>query len=107
MINAVNEVTRERAQSFLQSDHIRQIVAAYESFDDIEDFSKAVSLDEVTSQDFNLSIPLYVRADGSTDDDDQDKNDLSNSVSDWKHASKGFRDSVKLMLGAFEENAIG
>ncbi len=33
-INAVNEVTRERAQSFLTDDHIERIVAAYEKFKD-------------------------------------------------------------------------
>ena len=31
-INAVNEVTRERAQSFLTDDHIQRIVTAYQAF---------------------------------------------------------------------------
>src|SRR4249919_3725428 len=37
-INAVNEVTRERAQSFLTDDHIARIVQAYEAFKDEPSF---------------------------------------------------------------------
>src|SRR5271156_137528 len=38
-INAVNEVTRERAQSFLTDDHIERIVQAYEKFTDAPGFA--------------------------------------------------------------------
>jgi type I restriction enzyme M protein len=43
-INAVNEVTRERAQSFLTDAHIRRIVKAYEAFRDEPDFTRVVGL---------------------------------------------------------------
>jgi type I restriction enzyme M protein len=33
-VNAVNEVTRERAQSFLTEDHIQRILRTYERFVD-------------------------------------------------------------------------
>ena len=36
-INAVNEVTRERAQSFLTDDHIERIVDVYQRFKDEPD----------------------------------------------------------------------
>jgi type I restriction enzyme M protein len=39
-INAVHEVTRERAQSFLTSDHIQRIVSAYETFQDEPGFAR-------------------------------------------------------------------
>ncbi len=39
LINAVNEVTRERAQSFLTDDHIKRIVRAYEQFKDEPGFT--------------------------------------------------------------------
>ena len=39
-INAVNEVTRERAQSFLTDDHIERIVKAYEKFKDEPGFTR-------------------------------------------------------------------
>jgi type I restriction enzyme M protein len=60
LINAVNEVTRERAQSFLTHDHIERVVGAYRKFKDEPGFTRAVSMEEIRAKDFNLSIPLYV-----------------------------------------------
>lgn len=59
-INAVNEVTRERAQSFLTDDHIERIVAAYRDFRDEPGFTRVATLEEIRANDGNLSIPLYV-----------------------------------------------
>lgn len=56
-------VTRERAQSFLTEEHISKIVDAYRNFDDRAGFSRVVSTDRVRDHHFNLSIPLYARAD--------------------------------------------
>ena len=60
LINAVNEVTRERAQSFLTDDHIERIVQAYEQFKDEPGFTRVATLEEIRAKDGNLSIPLYV-----------------------------------------------
>ena len=60
-INAVAEVTRERAQSFLEDDHIEKIVRAYADFTEAPGFSHAATLAEIRSHGANLSIPLYVR----------------------------------------------
>ena len=43
-INAINEVTRERAQSFLTDDHIEHIVKAYEDFTDESGFARVATL---------------------------------------------------------------
>jgi type I restriction enzyme M protein len=59
-INAVNEVTRERAQSFLTDEHIGRIVKAYKVFKDEPGFTRVVGLEEIRAGDGNLSIPLYV-----------------------------------------------
>jgi len=45
-INAVAEVTRERAQSFLTDDHLRRIVDAYHAFEDVPGFARVASTDE-------------------------------------------------------------
>src|SRR5262245_31330615 len=50
-INAVNEVTRERAQSFLTDEHILRIVAAYLNFQDEPGFTRAVKVEEIMQQD--------------------------------------------------------
>lgn len=62
LINAVNEVTRERAQSFLTEAHQERILRAYRSDRDEPGFSRWVPIDEIRAKDGNLSIPLYLTA---------------------------------------------
>lgn len=61
LISAVDEVTRERAQSFLTDEHIERIVKAYERFADEPGFADVATREEVRASEGNLSIPLYVR----------------------------------------------
>lgn len=60
-INAVNEVTRKNAQSFLEDQHIKKIAQAYESYTDIDGFAKVVKLKDIVANNSSLSIPLYVK----------------------------------------------
>jgi len=60
-IDAVNEVTRERAQSFLKLEHQQRILTAYQTFENVPGFSKVVTLAEIGAQAHNLSIPFYVK----------------------------------------------
>ena len=60
-IDAVNEIARERAYSFLKPEHQQRILAAYEAFADEPGFAKVASLEEVAAQSHSLSIPLYVK----------------------------------------------
>ena len=59
-INAIDEVTHEKAQSFLESKHIEKIVDSYRAFRDAEEFAKVVPVKEVLANDGNMSIPLYL-----------------------------------------------
>ena len=58
-INAIEEVTHEKAQSFLERKHVEKIVDAYRAFQDNNEFAKVVSVKEVLANDGNMSIPLY------------------------------------------------
>ena len=60
-IDAVNEVTRERAQSFLTAAHIERIANAYRHFRDEDGFTSVATLAEIAAKQNNLSIPLYVK----------------------------------------------
>lgn len=60
-IDALNEVTRERAQSFLKPEHQQRILDAFQAFADQPGFAKVVTLAELQSRACNLSIPLHVR----------------------------------------------
>lgn len=73
-IDAVHEVARERAQSFLRPEHQRRILNAYQAFTDEPGFAKVMSVDQVLEKEGNLSIPRYVRPAGNSanNQDDQD-----------------------------------
>jgi len=60
-IDAVHEVARERAQSFLRPEHQQRILGAYRAFADDPGFAKVAMIAEVLQKDGNLSIPRYVR----------------------------------------------
>lgn len=60
-VDAVAEIARERAQSFLRPEHQQRILDAYRSFGDVPGLSAVRSIDAVSENDGNLSIPLYVR----------------------------------------------
>lgn len=62
-INAVKEVTRKNAQSYLEDSHIAHIVSAYHNYVDEENYAKLVTLDTIEGHDCSLNIPLYVRCD--------------------------------------------
>jgi type I restriction enzyme M protein len=66
LIDAVNEVARERAMSFLRPEHQQRIEAAYRAFADEECFAKVATTEDIAAQGYSLSIPLYVMRTSAT-----------------------------------------
>jgi type I restriction enzyme M protein len=97
LIDALKEVTRERAQSFLTSDQIGRIAATHRSFRDERGFSAVVTTDEIVEHDGNLSIPLYVRR-----TDDHQNHDLADTLTAWRLSSMGLRDSAGALFALLE-----
>ncbi len=80
-INAVHDVTRERAQSFLKPEHQARILAAYKAFTDDPGFACIATNAAVLEKDGNLSIPRYVRPVGNGGNENGDGQDLKAT---WK-----------------------
>lgn len=59
-INAVNEVVRKNAESYLTDEHICRIRDAYFGHKDVENLCKIVSCEEVLNRNADLNISLYV-----------------------------------------------
>jgi type I restriction enzyme M protein len=59
-INAVNEVTRERAQSFLSDENLERVVRAYQEFKDEPGFTRVVNADDIREKEWSLNISLFV-----------------------------------------------
>jgi type I restriction enzyme M protein len=61
LIDAVNEIARERAVSFLRPEHQTRIAGAYRAFADEEGFAAVATMEAITANEHSLSIPLYVK----------------------------------------------
>ena len=101
-INAVNEVTRERAQSFLTEEHLQRIVRAYQEFTDEPGFTRVVPIEEIRAKEGNLSIPLYVGGETQAQTDaaiESATTALPDALAGWLTSSAAVRSSLDVLLG--------
>ncbi|MCC5954410.1 MAG: SAM-dependent DNA methyltransferase [Acidimicrobiia bacterium] len=87
-IDAVGQVTRERAQSFLTPDHIARITTTYRAFEDDPGFATVAPLDAIANQQHKLSIPLYVKRTAVTSNAAVD---LDAAIAAWRTSSTELR----------------
>ncbi|MCB9520294.1 MAG: SAM-dependent DNA methyltransferase [Myxococcales bacterium] len=59
-IDAVEEIERERAYSYLKPEHQRRVRETYERFETESGFAAVATLEQVAAENYSLSIPLYV-----------------------------------------------
>jgi len=59
-IDGSEQIRVGRAQNFMESEHVQQLFSWYSSFDDVENYVRVATLNEIKENDFNLNIPLYV-----------------------------------------------
>ncbi len=102
LIDAVNAVARERAQSFLKPEHQQQILNAYHAFSDEPGFARVATIEEIARQDYSLSIPLYVkRTVNGNGQHLEDAATLPELWIDWEQAGRSFwleMDELVVML---------
>ncbi|WP_248623684.1 N-6 DNA methylase [Cobetia crustatorum] len=58
-INADRELHEGRAQNHLLPEHIEKIASTYESFSEVSGFARAVPIEELRDNDYNLNIRRY------------------------------------------------
>jgi len=102
LIDAVNEVARERATSFLTAKHQSRIETAYATFADEPGFAKVATIIEIGTRGWSLSIPLYVkRTTASTTVAGTASQTLAKTWTAWETSGRAFwfeMDSVVDML---------
>jgi len=59
-IDASDQVRVGRAQNFLEPEHVNQIYNWFNAFQNVENYVKVASKDDLIENDYNLNIPLYV-----------------------------------------------
>ena len=89
-INALNEVTRKNAQSYLESHHIERISKAYRAYKTEEGFAKKVSIRDIEKNDFSLNISLYAQI-VTEDAKEQDTRSVQECYDDWRESSQALR----------------
>ena len=100
-INAVNEVTRERAQSFLTDEHLQRVVRAYQEFKDEPGFTRVVHIEEIRAKEGNLSIPLYVGGETQAQTDEATitaTTALPVALEGWLNSSAGVRAALRNIM---------
>lgn len=100
-INAVNEVTRERAQSFLASEHIEKISAIYHNFIVQEGFSSIATNKDILNNNGSLSIPLYVNAMGTVSESDAELQ-LEDALGAWLRSSTKLHEHAQRLFAMLE-----
>ncbi len=109
-IDAVREVARERAQSFLAPQHQRRILKAYRAFADEPGLSAVATTEQVLANEGNLSIPRYVQrpAGGAMDARERPTDDLRSAWEEFDAGSGVFwrqmDDVVKMLDGVVAES---
>ncbi len=93
-VNAVNDVTRERAQSFLEDSHIEKIVRAYCDFVDVPEFTRVVRLNEIRDKGGNLSISLYIRPQNGSEQTAKNRS-LTDVIREWQGSSDRLKASME------------
>jgi type I restriction enzyme M protein len=111
-INAVNEVTRERAQSFLTDEHIERIVKAYHNFSEEAGFAHVAGLDAMRANGGNLSIPLYVPAHATARQTAEpreryDAGALQGALREWLEARRRAAEALQTILPDLPLPALG
>ena len=89
-VDAVDEITRERAYSSLKAEHQQRICAAYEAFVDDVGFAKVATADEVAAQGHSLSIPLYVKRVAAENGARRDDRSLAEVWERWEQDGRTF-----------------
>ena len=85
-------------QNRLRPQDVDRIVAAFRSREDVEGYCRTVSLEEMATNHFNLSISLYVRPTES-----EDGGDLRAAVADLRQAMVSRDEAMRMLWGHLEE----
>ena len=83
-INALKEITRKNAESYLEESHITKIASTFHEAKSIENFSRVVDWQEIESYNYDLTIQKYVFI---KDDESQLTGSFNSYFEDWNSQS--------------------
>jgi type I restriction enzyme M protein len=102
-INAVNEVKRESAFSYLTDDHIAKIHKAFMEYKDIEGFASVVTMKDVITNNGNMAISLHIHTQDNGKTTEKEIS-LSTLIKTWQKESDIVRKELAKMI---DELSVG
>ena len=100
----MNEVARERAQSFLKLERQQRILSAYQSDVDEPGFARFATVEEIAKQDYSLSIPLYVkRSLNGGNGAENDERSLREFWVEWEQDGRIFWQEMDALVAMLDE----
>lgn len=101
-INALKEVTRKNAQSYLEDKHIEHISSAYKNYIDEDKYAKVATIDEIAANDYSLNIALYARDDIIVDP----VYTIEESVDDWLTQQVASKEQTQSLLNLLKKEGF-
>ena len=99
-IDATNECVKVTNNNKLTEDNIKRIVDVYSSREDIKHFSQIVSYEQLSENDFNLSVSSYVEAEDTREVIDIEK--LNEEIRDIVEREQVLRDEIEKIIAEME-----
>jgi len=87
-IDASDQIKIGRAQNYLEQIHVDQICSWYSAFKDVKNHTKIATLEDITANDWDLSISLYV------------EKIIKNNLPPVEKASANFKESLEAVLAS-------
>jgi type I restriction enzyme M protein len=100
-INAVDQVTRQQAQSFLTAEHIAKIAGVYESFTEEAGFTAIATKEQILANGGDLNIVKYVKRDR----DESKVRSLSEVLTEWRTSSTQLRATATELFEVLDARA--
>lgn len=99
-IDATNECVKVTNNNKLTEDNIKKIVDVYASREDIKHFSQLVSYEQLSENDFNLSVSSYVESEDTREKIDIKK--LNEEIRDIVEREQVLRDEIEKIIAEIE-----
>lgn len=104
-INAIGEVERKNAQSYLDDTNIQKIASAYDKYDNIPDFAKVVTIKDIEDNNFSLSIPLFIKH--PLQEGEADESSVQEHYEEWRAVSEMMKLSYAKLNSMIAEEGEG
>lgn len=96
LINASGEYEDESPQNELGDEHIEKMVETHRGFEEIEDFSKTVTLEEIKEADYNLSPSRFVFA--LDTEDHRDIDEIWSDIKDTEEEEQANKEELEKII---------